>query len=281
MRFVITASALAAAVVGVSVGAVSHEASTLERIRRTGIVRVAYTNEPPHAWRGEDGRVTGEGPEVARHVLHAIGVDSIEWVWSPLRSIFLELRSGRVDLVAAGTYVTPERARDVRFTRPTLEVPTALLVRTADTTWLHSLEDLVARDTGRLAIMSGSAERGLATRAGLDAANELSVPDPMAGRAAVLAGRVDAFTASVILLRRLRAVDSDSLRLTVIAVAPPGTALESSGIGRSALAARLDDEDLVRMLDQPLSRWLGSPDHLRVLSQLGLDGDLVPVAARR
>lgn len=277
MRTLVGISSIAALAVSGSVVLYSHEATTLERVRATGIVRIAYTNEPPHSWRTNEGRVTGESPEVARHVLHAMGVDSIEWVWSPFRSIFLELRSGRVDLVAAGAYITPERARDVRFTRPTIVVPTALLIRAADTSWLRSLEALAARDGARIAILAGSVERELALRAGIAEQRFVIVPDPEAAHAAVLAGRVDAFAASIVSARGLRAQDADSLRLAVARAVPPGSPLEALGVFQSALVVRLEDDEFARALDQQLTAWLGSPDHLALLARLGLERDLAPV----
>lgn len=277
MRTLVGISSIAALAVGSSVVVYSHEATTLERVRSTGIVRIAYTNEPPHSWRTTDGRITGESPDVARHVLHAMGVDSIEWVWSPFRSIFLELRSGRVDLVAAGAYITPERARDVRFTRPTIVVPSALLVRAADTSWLRSLEALVARDGARIAILAGSVERELALRVGIDERRIVIVPDPEAAQAAVLDGRVDAFAASIVSARGLRAHDADSLRLAVVRALPPGSALEALGVFQSALVVRLEDDEFARALDRQLTAWLGSPDHLALLARLGLEPDLAPV----
>lgn len=281
MRVLIGVSVGAAILAGSGVHAVSREPSTLERIRSAGIVRVAYSNEPPHAFRTPDGRVTGEGPEVTRHLLHTIGVDSIEWVWSPFRSLFLELRSGRVDLVAAGAYITPERSRSVRFTRPTLAVPTALLVRAGDTTWLRSLSDLASNTSAHIAILAGSAERGIVRQAGIDTSRFLVVPDAHAGYAAVLSGNVQAFAASIVSLRLLRTHEADSASLAVIRAHPPGAPDEASSIGQSAIAARLEDDDLVRELDRHLADWLGSPDHLRLLAQLGLGSDLVPFATRR
>lgn len=279
MRILVGVSSLAALLVGGSVAVSTHEPTTLERIRATGIVRIAYTNEPPHSWRTREGRITGESPEVARRVLHDMGVDSIEWVWSPFRSIFLELRSGRVDLVAAGAYITPERARDVRFTRPTIELPTTLLVRAADTSWLHSIEELAARDDAVLAILAGSAERELARKLKIDERRLLIVPDMEAGHAAVLSGRAHAFTASLVSARMLRAHDGDSLRLAVVRAVPPGSPFEALGVGRSALVVRLEDADFARMLDQQLARYLGSPDHRALLARIGIGEDLAPVKA--
>ena len=48
--------------------------TTLERIQRTGVVRVAYANEAPYGYRDiQTGRVTGEAPEIACVVLGRLG----------------------------------------------------------------------------------------------------------------------------------------------------------------------------------------------------------------
>lgn len=280
MRTLISVSAITALAIGGSVLVSTHEPTTLERVRATGIVRIAYTNEPPHSWRTREGRITGESPEVARQIVRAMGVDSIEWVWSPFRSIFLELRSGHVDMVAAGAYITPARARELLFTIPTLVVPTALLVRAADTSWLQSLEAVRAREDVRLAILAGSAERELVRQMKIDDGRILIVPDPESGHAAVLSGRVHGFAASIVSARMLRAHDGDSLRLAVVRAVPPGAPFESLGVGHSALVVRREDDDFARALDQQLDRWLGSPDHLALLSRIHLGHDLVPVSKR-
>jgi polar amino acid transport system substrate-binding protein len=42
-------------------------------------VRIAYLEEPPFYWTGEDHRATGADLELADVVLRAIGVSSIEY----------------------------------------------------------------------------------------------------------------------------------------------------------------------------------------------------------
>lgn len=275
MKLLLGVSTLAALAVGAGAMLLTREPSTWERVRANGIVRIGYAVEPPLAWRTPDGRVTGESPEVARHVFRALGVDSVEWVWTPFRNLMLELRSGRVDVIAAGTYITEARAREVRFTRPTLRVPTALLVRSRDTSQIRSIEDL-RRRKGTLAVMAGAVEQQLAAHEGLSAAHVLIVPDPPTGLAAVRSGRADALALSLVSLQAMRRQAKDSLALAIVPIAAPGTPTDLMGTGYPALAVRLEDTELAALLDRQLGLWLGTDDHLRTIAPFGLDRRFLP-----
>ena len=52
--------------------------TALQRILRTGTVRIGYAAEAPYAIPAPGGRVTGEGPEVARKVFERMGV-ALSW----------------------------------------------------------------------------------------------------------------------------------------------------------------------------------------------------------
>ena len=59
---------LAACVAAASLAAYATSANaetTLQRIQRTGEVRIGYANETPFAYTTPDGTVTGESPEIA------------------------------------------------------------------------------------------------------------------------------------------------------------------------------------------------------------------------
>ena len=47
--------------------------TTLERVQRTGEIRIGYANETPFAYTQIDGKVTGESPEIANIIFAQIG----------------------------------------------------------------------------------------------------------------------------------------------------------------------------------------------------------------
>jgi polar amino acid transport system substrate-binding protein len=250
----------------------AEERSTWDRVRSAGIVRVGYAVEPPFALVDSTGRISGESPELLRLVMADLGVDSIEWVATRFGSLIMELQRGDFDVIAAGMYVTPDRARSVLFSRPTLRDPTALLVRVADSSRLSTLDDFVRTPEARLAIISGAAEERLARSAGLAPRQLRAVPDPATGRAAVLSGEADAFALSTVSLSHLRRTRQDSSGLAVIPLSFTNDATRHElSLGLPAYAVRLDDTELRTAIDRALDRVLGTPPHRALQRQFGFD----------
>ena len=85
--------------------------TTLQRIQRTGEVRIGYANEAPFAYTAPDGTVTGESPEIAKKVFAKLGVKKVDAVLTEWGSLIPGLKAGRFDVIAAGMYITPERCK--------------------------------------------------------------------------------------------------------------------------------------------------------------------------
>ncbi|AMW06522.1 hypothetical protein GEMMAAP_03395 [Gemmatimonas phototrophica] len=245
---------------------------TWDRVQRTGIVRVGYAVEPPFALVDSTGRVSGESPELLRLVMAELGVDSIEWVGTRFGSLILELQQGDFDVIAAGMYITPDRARAVLFSRPTLRDPTALLIRATDSARLTTLADVARNRAARLAIIAGAAEERLALAAGLSPSQLRPVPDPTTGRAAVISGEADAFALSTVSLSLLRRTHPDSTALKVVPLSfPNDPQLHDIALGQPAYAVRLDDITLRSAIDRALGRVLGTPRHRAVQQRFEFD----------
>ncbi|MBL8112631.1 MAG: transporter substrate-binding domain-containing protein, partial [Acidobacteria bacterium] len=134
---------------------------SLERPLRSGVLRVAYAVEPPYAYVGADGQVTGESPELARRVIGGLGIPEVRFIQTEFGSLLPGLQAGRYDVVASGMFITPERARVVSFSIPTFRVRQGLLVREGNPRDLHSYRDAVASPEVRVAVVSGSVEETL------------------------------------------------------------------------------------------------------------------------
>lgn len=103
-------------------------ASTLEKVRRTGVLRVATVNSPTTYYLGADGP-TGFEYDLAKGLATRLGVElQLEVVPTPPAALEL-VKSGRVDFAAAGLAVTPARAQQLRFSRPLLSVVPQLVYR--------------------------------------------------------------------------------------------------------------------------------------------------------
>jgi polar amino acid transport system substrate-binding protein len=177
---------------------------SLQRIAAAGVVRIGYAVEAPYAFVDSGGDVRGEAPETARLIVAQLGIERVEWV----QVRFAELQSGllerRFDVVAAGLFITPGRARQIAFSAPVLAVSSGLLVpQRRAATMPDSYAGLVSRGELRVAVLSDSVEHQRLLALGMPAARLLLVPDAHTGRVAVREGQVQALALSLPTLRLL------------------------------------------------------------------------------
>jgi polar amino acid transport system substrate-binding protein len=265
------AAALAAACGGPGDGE-----STLERLQRRGVARVGYANEAPYAYfDNAGGRLTGEAVEIARVVLERIGVPRAEGVLTEFGSLIPGLAAGRFDLIAAGMYVTPERCRQIAFTRPTYGLGEAFVVEAGNPLDLHSYAAVAEHPAARLGVVAGAIELGYARAAGIPDDRILLFPDAPSAVEAVRAGRADAYGGTSLTVSDLlrKAGDSGLER------AAPFTDPEVEGRrvrGYGAFGVRKEDRDLLRRLDEELAAFIGSSEHLELVRPFGFTAAELP-----
>ncbi|WP_051307138.1 ectoine/hydroxyectoine ABC transporter substrate-binding protein EhuB [Desulfomicrobium escambiense] len=234
----------------------------LGRLRKTGVVRIGYAVEAPFAVLGDIGEITGEAPEIARHVVERLGISHIEWHQVELGGLIPELRAGRIDVIAAGLFITPERAEKVLFSRPTMAVRQAMLVPAGNPRGLRSYMEMAGRWDIAVAVLAGSIEDTLMARLGVAGGRLLRVPDALTGRRAVETGLADALLLSEPSLRWMLS-RGEPARLEVAV----DDELES---GLPAFAFRLDEPKFRDVWDEALAAYLGSEEHLAMLASFGL-----------
>lgn len=237
-------------------------------------LRAGYALEGPYAYRDANGELRGEAVDTLRAGLQRAGLLEPVWVHVEFPRLLHELRSGRIDVIAAGMFITPERAAQAAFTRPTTSVRMGLLVPSGNPLDLHALGDLRRSDGTRLAVLEGSVELDRAREAGLTDAQLLRLPDTGSALAALRSGQAAAFALSAPSLRWAMR-DGPGLEL-----ATPFTTPQHDGkpdIGFPAFVFRSDDPRRSR-LDQALAGYLGSAEHLRAVADYGFEADDIAVA---
>lgn len=240
------------------------QASTLDKIKDSGSVRIGYANETPFAYTALDGKVTGESPEIVTKIFERMGVEKINPVLTEWGSLIPGLRASRFDLIAAGMYITPERCKQVLFTDPHYQLPDTLLVKTGNPKNLHSYED-IAKSGAKVAIMSGTVNLGYARSAGIEDKQILQVPDTTAQLQAVRAGRADAAVGTQLTMKGL--ADKGGDRVEAIAEFKD----DPAHTGYGALAFRPEDKDLRDAVNAQLKEWIGSEEHLATVKPFGFD----------
>lgn len=264
-RLLIGCTALA----GILIGS-QTQADTLEDIKQDSSVRIGYANETPFAYTALDGKVTGESPEIVRHIFERMGVETIKPVLTEWGSLIPGLRAGRFDLIAAGMYITPERCKQVIFTDPHYRLLDTLLVAEGNPKNLHSYEDIANNPDVKIAIMSGTVNLGYAREAGIKDAQILQVPDTTSQLRAVRTGRADAAIGTQLTMRGLADKAGDQVEAIDDFKDDPARA------GYGALAFRPKDKALRDAVNAELKQWLGSEEHLATVKPFGFDRSNLP-----
>jgi len=253
----------------------SAQLDTLERIRNTGTVRIGYANEAPYGYLDSaTGKITGEAPEIARVILQRMGAKRIESVVTEFGSLIPGLKARRFDVIAAGMYITPERAQEINFSNPTYAVGEAFLVKAGNSLDLHSFEDL-ADSSARLGVLGGSVEHGYAKTLGVPTERIVVFPDYPSALAGLRTGRVDAVAATVL-------TANDLLRKSAtnqIELARPfhDPVIDGKSVrGYGAFGFRKSDIAFLKEFNKGLEQFIGTPQHLELVAPFGFSRDTLP-----
>lgn len=248
---------------------------TLARARAEGMIRIGYAVEPPYAFVTPEGEVTGESPEVAKTLVARLRIERIVWSQMAFRELIPALQTGRIDVIAAGLFVNEERARQVRFSRPTFRVRPALLVAKGNPYGLRACEDLLGQPELHVAVLTGSVEHTLMRRVGLADERLVPVPDALTGYRAVESGLADALALSSPTLRwRLEQAPLAGTELVQVPDEPMTLAGADYGIG--AFAFRRSDQRLAQAWDAAARDYIGGAEHRALLSRFGFSPAEIP-----
>jgi polar amino acid transport system substrate-binding protein len=250
--------------------------NTLEKIRRAGVVRIAYSNEVPYAYyERTTGKLTGAAPEVARYVLQQMGVPRIEGVLTDFGSMIPGLMANRFDIIAAGMYITPTRCRQIAFSEPISCMGQAFLVKAGNPLGLHSYDDAAKNSKGRLGVVAGGVEIQYARLAGVPAARTTVFPDPPSALAGLQVGRIDALGGPLPSLRHLlnqagdrRLERADPFREPIINGKPAKLC--------DAIGFRKEDTVLLEEFNRHLKKFIGSKEHVETIKPFGFQDSDVP-----
>lgn len=242
--------------------------SALERAKRQGYVTVGFANETPYAYTTPDGKITGQAVETARAVLKKLGVKEMKGSVVEFGSLIPGLKANRFDIITAGMFITPERAKEVAFANPEYVIGGALAVRAGNPRDLHSYEDIKKNPKAKVAVMAGSAEAEQLAEVGIPKGQIIAAPDQAAALAALKAGRVDAITMSGPALQKLILTAKDSSIERVKDFTQPiidGKKAQSYG----AAVFRIEDKEFREAYNAELEKMKKSGELLKILKQFG------------
>ena len=111
----------------------SKQASTLEKVKKTGVLHVGYIVYPPTVQKEPNsGAVTGHYIDTVEEIAKQLGV-KVEYHEAEWGTFVAGLESGQFDLSIAATYRTIPRAKEVAFTCPLMYVGNSVIVKANET----------------------------------------------------------------------------------------------------------------------------------------------------
>lgn len=250
--------------------------STLAQARDKGTIRVGYANEAPYAYYDpEQDRLTGEAPEIARHVFEEMGIEKIEGVLTEFGALIPGLKAKRFDVIAAGMYITPERCKEVAFSNPTYGIGEGFIVKKNNPKNLHSYETVANHDTAKLGVVAGTIEISYAKALGIPEARLMIFPDALGALAGVQTDRIDAFAATSLTIQTLLNKANDESIERAEPFQDP-VINEKQIIGYGAFALRKEDQELIQALNKGLAEFLGTQTHQEMVQPFGFTKNELP-----
>ncbi len=246
---------------------------TLDRVRGTGEIRVGFAGERPYAYRDQSGRVTGESAEIARLILDRIAPEAeIDWVRTEFGQLIPSLRSGAIDVAAAGMFITPERCELVAFSEPTYVVGEAFAVLNGNPKEIASFESISTDESTKVGLIAGTVEYNYALVTGIPADRALLYTDFQEAVEGIKEGEVDAVALTALTAQNLVAGDPDLGATEQFFPSLDGEIARGYG----GFAFRKEDTALRDAFQRELEAFVDSPQHWELVAPFGFTSDMAP-----
>lgn len=246
---------------------------SLDRLRSKGVIRIGFAVEAPYAFLDKNGLPTGESPEVAKKIVHSLGIQRIQWRLTAFSSLIPELEAGRIDVIAAGMFITRDRAQTIAFSEPTFKVFPSLLVASMNPWNLTSDRAIVSQPNIIIATVRGSVEEKHLLKLGLEDRRILHVPDGLTGKVAVESGLAHGLLLSRPALRWVVSQDKSGQ----IEIVPGYSASKSpEDLGYGGFGFRQSDKQLLAAWNEQLQKYVGSEQHMNDIKFFGFEPDNQP-----
>lgn len=275
---------LALLILAASLGAIFWQANrpntntetTLVRIQKANSVRIGFANEAPYGYLDtSSGKVTGEAPEIAKAILKRMGVDHVEPIVADFGSLIPGLKAKRFDIIAAGMYITPQRAKEISFSNPSYAIGESFIVKAGNPLKLHGYEDVRDNPDAKLGVMGGSVEQGYARDMGVNDNQVLVFSDYNSAILGLKGGQIDAVAATDLTVNDLlQKQDSDEIEKATDFQDPIIDGQTIRGYG--AFGFRQEDVALRERFNEELAKFIGSPEHLELVKKFGFDQSTLP-----
>ncbi len=249
-----------------------------ETAKRTGKITVGIYNQAPWGFQAADGKISGQAVDVLMTAFKGMGINEFAPVISEFSALIPGLQARRFDVIAAGLFIRPDRCKLVAFGNPDIRMGDGLLVRAGNPHKIHSYEDIAKNPAVKIGTARGNVQAQTAVAAGIPADRQLLFPDNQSALSGLIAGRVDAVSAtaaSIVTLAR-------DAKESGVERALPFTGLRDANgneqFGYPGLAFRLEDADFRDAYNVELAKMRAAGTLLEINKRYGFGEADMPAA---
>ncbi|REG58633.1 polar amino acid transport system substrate-binding protein [Paraburkholderia sp. BL6669N2] len=175
----------------------SANAQTLKKkVSEEGELTIGIANTWPWGVTSKSGEVSGIYPDVIKAVVSTMGVKKVDFVVMDWGALIPSLLARRIDVVAAGLYITPARCEQVIFSDPVDSSGVTAIVKKGNPLDLHGFDGIAKNAQIRVGDIRGDSTTADAVAAGISKERIQMYQDNTAGIAALQGGRIDALLLS-------------------------------------------------------------------------------------
>lgn len=267
---------VAAAVIGSALAYPAMAASTLERVKEQGYLRMGFANETPFSYATPEGTLAGVDVDILNNILNKMGISEIDGGLTTFGSLIPGLQAGRFDLVSSAIYIRPDRCAQVSFVEPLYILGDTIIVPAGNPKGIHSYADVAANPELKIGYPTGGTGiTGNAEAMGVSPDQMIGFPDGPSGFEAVKAGRIDGYaTTSMVGQTQLNTLQDPALERAE----PFEQAVVDGEIkyGIASFAVRKTDEDLLAEINKHLLEMRGKPEYMEILAKYGMTAADLP-----
>lgn len=179
-------------------GSSADGGGVLEKAKQDGKVKVGFANEVPYDYIDDDGKLTGESPEVTRAVMKELDVPEIEGVLTKFDTLIPGLLAGRFDIISGSMNIKPDRCAEVIFSEPDFLQTVAFGVKKGNPKNITSYKT-IADSGSSVGVIAGTTDLQYAEDNGVKDVKQF--PDQASLIDALRVGRIDAAAVSSVSLK--------------------------------------------------------------------------------
>ncbi len=187
-------------------------ADVLEDILERGTIRFGVAEFVPWTMKSRSGELIGFEIDIANKLAKDMGLKA-EFKLYPWNEVIPAVQSGEIDILTGGMSITPSRALQVSFSRPTADSGVGLATNTRMTHEIKTLEELNSPEI-TIAVVNGTLAHSVSKTLFDQATIKVFTTAVLAGKACV-EGEAHAYLASLTQTRFLALNNSDKVDLPV------------------------------------------------------------------